>query len=69
MMINIITIYAEGKDIYNCGAKNDYYNHKGTQGGGQRVMIEIIISETIMMDDPILYDTCCEKITSVFPTF
>ena len=45
MMINIITIYPEGKAIYNCRAKNDDYYHKGREGGGQRVMIEIIISE------------------------
>ena len=45
MMINIITTYSEGKAIYNCRAKNDDYYHKGREGGGQRVMIEIIISE------------------------
>ncbi len=45
MMINIITTYSEGKAIYNCRAKNDYYYHKGREVGGERVMIEIIISE------------------------
>ncbi len=45
MMINIITTYYEGKAIYNCLGKNDYYYHKGREGGGQRVMIGIIISE------------------------
>ena len=29
----------------NCRAKNDDYYHKGKEGGGQGVMIEIIISE------------------------
>ena len=28
-----------------CRYKNDDYYHKGREGGGQRVMIEIIISE------------------------
>ena len=28
-----------------CRDKNDDYYHKGREGGGQRVMIEIIISE------------------------
>ena len=45
MMINIITLYSEGKTIKNCRAKNDDFYHKGREGGGQRVMIEIIISE------------------------
>ncbi len=45
MMVNIITIYPAGKALYNCRAKNDYYYHKVREGGGQRVMIEIIISE------------------------
>ncbi len=45
MMTNFITIYSKGKAIYNCCAKNDDYYHKGREGGGQRVMIEIIISE------------------------
>ncbi len=45
MMINIITVYSKGKAIYNCRAKNDDYYHKGREGGGQGVMIEIIISE------------------------
>ena len=44
-MRNIITIYSEGKAIYNCRAKNDDSYHKGREGGGQRFMIEIIISE------------------------
>ncbi len=37
MMINIMTPYSEGKAIKNCRALRE--------GGGQRVMIEIIISE------------------------
>ncbi len=45
MMINIITLYSEGRAIKNCGAKNDDFYHKGREGGVQRVMIEIIISE------------------------
>ena len=28
-----------------CRDKNDYYYHKEREGGGQKVMIEIIISE------------------------
>ncbi len=28
-----------------CRDKNDDYYHKGREGGGQRVMIEVIISE------------------------
>ncbi len=28
-----------------CHDKNDDYNHKGKEGEGQRVMIEVIISE------------------------
>ncbi len=45
MMINIITIYPEGDAINNCRDKNDDYYYKGREGGGQRVIIEIIISE------------------------
>ncbi len=45
MMRNIITTYYKGKAIYNCCGKKDYYYHKGREGRGQRVMIEIIISE------------------------
>ena len=33
------------KASYNCRSKNDDYYHKGREGGGQRAMIEIIISE------------------------
>ncbi len=40
MMINIITIYSDDLSL----KKPDSY-HKGREGGGQRVMIEIIISE------------------------
>ena len=32
MMINIITIYNEGKTIYSRCAKNDDYYHKGREG-------------------------------------
>ena len=32
MMINIITFHSEGKAIYNCRAKNDYYYHEGREG-------------------------------------
>ncbi len=45
MMINIITLYSEGKTIKTCRGKNDDFYHKGREGGGHRVMIEIIISE------------------------
>ena len=45
MMINIITLYSKGKAIKNCRAKNDDFYCKGREGGGQRVMIEIILSE------------------------
>ena len=51
MMINIITVYSKGKAIYNCPAKNDDYYHKGREGAGQGVMIEIIISENDEYDE------------------
>ncbi len=38
-------IFARTAIIYNCRSKNDDYYHKGREGRGQRVMIEIIISE------------------------
>ena len=41
--INIIILYSEGKTIKTCRGKNDDFYHKGREGGGHRVMIEIII--------------------------
>ena len=45
--------------------KNDDYYHKGREGGGQRVMIEIIISENDDNDGRVLTCTCTYYILSL----
>ena len=45
MMINIITLYSEGKTIKTCRSKNYDFYHKGRGGSGHRIMVEILISE------------------------